>query len=82
MWKQTTSYFGKYAARTRATERRQDELKQELETTSITQQLNPQLDELPEPPPKASSSWAALIKRVYEVEPLICSKLAKALFMV
>lgn len=72
MWEQTSRYFGKYAARTRAAERRQNELKQKLLCTnnSVDEEIAPSA----EPPPKASSSWAALIKRVYEVDPLLCDK--------
>ena len=73
MWEQTTRYFGKYAARTRATERRQDELKQKQICLSAPLPTE-QPSELPEPPPKASSSWAAMIKRIYEIDPLACSK--------
>ncbi len=72
MWEQTTRYFGKYAARTRATERRQNELKQKL-----LQRNNPVDEEgitQVEPPAKASSSWASRIKRVYEVDALVCDK--------
>lgn len=73
LWEQTTRYFGKYAARTRATERRQAKL-ETLRLRNTDTAVAEQLSELPEPPAKASSSWAAMIKRVYEIDPLICSK--------
>jgi len=81
MWEQTTRYFGKYAARTRAAERRQNELKQKRQRIDD----NPfaeQLSEQQEAPPKASSSWAAMIKRVYEVDPLVCHKCGGAMKIV
>ncbi len=77
IWEQTTRYLGKYAARTRATERRQNELKQKLQRRNNgfdQQQAAPV-----EPPPKASSSWVSLIKRVYEVDPLVCDKCGGAM---
>jgi len=80
MWEQTTRYFGKYAARTRAAERRQNELKQKLlrRNNSVDEGIIAPL----EPPAKASSSWASLIKRVYEVDPLVCDKCGGAMKIV
>jgi len=81
MWEQTTRYLGKYASRTRATERRQNDLKQKRQHDKGVP-LSVELDERHEPPPKASRSWAALIKRVYEVDPLICDKCGGAMKIV
>lgn len=62
-FEQTTRYFGLYSARTRGVRG-----KAELEpvTLGVT---------LPEDKPRQpSSSWARLIKKVYEVDPLVCPK--------
>ncbi len=81
-WEQTTRYFGKYAARTRGKERL--EQKWNLKIESVTSSNSFSFDSTDsgavdntsssEPAPKASRSWAAMIKRIYEVDPLQCEK--------
>lgn len=81
-WEQTTRYFGKYAARTRGKERLAREWKQKFESdTSVdfsdsgTSSLDSVGDTAAtEPTQKASRAWAAMIKRIYEVDPLLCEK--------
>ena len=53
-------------------ELRQNELSQKLRrnNNAFEEEMTPPV----EPPPKAFSSWAALIKQVYEVDPLLCDK--------
>ena len=59
-WESTTRYYGAYSSRTRG------ELKkrQQQELTIL-----PPTEKKP-----ASRTWAALIKKIYEVDPLTCSK--------
>ena len=81
-WEQTTRYFGMYAARTRGKERLEREWKQKFESkTSINFFSSDSSDfsavdntSTAEPTPKASRSWAAMIKRIYEIDPLVCEK--------
>ncbi|NIP54530.1 MAG: IS91 family transposase, partial [Phycisphaerae bacterium] len=61
-WEQTVRYYGAYSARTRGVRRKR-----------VGEQVTVSLSELPERK-KASRTWAALIKRVYEVDPLVCPK--------
>ena len=65
-WEQTNRYFGAYSSRTRAVLKK----KNTAEDTSllIPCSLEPQAIK------KASKSWAALIKQVFEVDPLSCPK--------
>lgn len=65
-WESTTRYYGEYSHRRRG-ERKKNVLKQTGDTTSLP---------LPSPiaKKKASRTWAALIKKVYEVDPLVCKK--------
>ena len=68
MFEQTIRYYGAYSARSRGKGRT-------LQAEALTKDSSP----LPvpfEPPSKkaVSKSWARLIKKVYEVDPLICPK--------
>jgi hypothetical protein len=60
MWEQTTRFFGTYSARARGAARKHN--------TPIIQL------HAPEPTSRPSPRWAALMKRVFEIEPLTCSK--------
>ena len=60
-WEQTVRYFGQFSARTRG----------KLRKLSLHQDNQMQILE-PLENNKASKSWAALIKRIYEVDPLVC----------
>ena len=64
-WEQTNRYFGTYSSRTRSV------LKKQTSTDSIS--ILPCSFE-PRTIRKASRSWAALIKQVYEINPLACPK--------
>ena len=61
-WEQTTRFYGFYSHRSRG--KRREKQKAQAEFSVL------------EPVPKkaASKSWAALIKRIFEVDPLICPK--------
>ncbi len=61
VWEQTVRYLGAYSARTRGADKDQD-------------RVDDNDNEAQEDKPKPSSIWAMLIKRVYEVDPLICPK--------
>ena len=67
-WKQLTRHYGYYSTRARG-ERNKAALTQQALTTSTVLPLTSTLDK-----PKASETWAALIKQVYEVDPLECPK--------
>ena len=66
-WEATTRYFGYYAARTRGAREAQVKL---ASPDSPAVVLASTTDE---PVSPVTSSWARLIKRVYEVDPLICT---------
>jgi hypothetical protein len=59
-WESTTRYYGVYSSRTRG------ELKKQEPQALV---ILPALEKKP-----ASRTWAALIKKIYEVDPLICPK--------
>jgi len=59
MWEQTTRYYGIYAARTRGVANKRRRSKAAVSNIS-------------EPKHKASQDWTALIKRIFELEPLVC----------
>lgn len=59
VWEQTTRYYGVFAARTRG-----------LHATRKLKQLSPIL--LDEPRPAASKHWATWLKKIYNVDPLLC----------
>ena len=67
-WEQTNRYFGAYSSRTRSIEKKKQSLDEEESLQWIPYSLEPQSIR------KASKSWAALIKQVYEVDPLVCPK--------
>lgn len=77
-WEQTTRYFGKYAARTRGAERIEREWKQKLSSNTPATFIDGDGATV-EPKPKVSQNWAACIKQVYEVDPLICDKCGGAM---
>jgi len=69
-WEQLNHYYGTYASRTRGELR-----KQQLDNTSTTEPLQAEPFTTPlEPPPRPSSLWQACMKRIFEVDPLICPK--------
>jgi hypothetical protein len=72
-WEQTTRYFGKYASRTRGAERRRRQWHKRFNPDAPASFIDCHASII-EPMPKASKTWAALIKRVYEVDPLVCTK--------
>jgi hypothetical protein len=65
MWEQTTRYYGCYSARSRGAAR---------EHGSPISQLN-----IPEPTKKPSQTWATLMKKVFEIDPLTCPKCGSAM---
>ena len=60
-WESTTRYFGRYSSRARG---KRNKLKVSS-TISTGEPLQKR---------KASKRWAALIKRIFEVDPLVCPK--------
>jgi len=64
VWEQTTRYFGVYAARTRGSHANKNLKK----TTPLL------LDQPVEPKLPSSKYWATWIKRIYNVDPLLCPK--------
>ncbi len=66
-WESTVRYFGEYS------HRRRGDRKKQLATGSNAANGAP-LPPPDEDTPKPSKTWAALIKRVYEVDPLVCDK--------
>lgn len=68
MWEQTTRYYGMYSARTRGAKNREI-----LVLKSIPAPYS-FINEPEEPKRPVSRTWAAWIKKVYEVDPLICPK--------
>jgi hypothetical protein len=61
-WEQTTRFLGAYSARTRGAKNR-------LNTTDTAT-----AESLPEPKLNSSSSWARLMKKIFEIDPLKCPK--------
>ena len=74
----TNSIYGCYAARTRGKKRRLE--KEALEQAKLLAKDTNKDFALPMPPfrdepkPKPSKTWAACMKRVFEVDPLVCPK--------
>ena len=71
-FEQTVRFCGVYSARSRGKQKREKSAdNKEIQATPTTLTLSPT-----EPPTKraASRSWARLIKKVYEVDPLLCPK--------
>jgi len=66
-FEQTTRYFGAYSARTRGVRNKLAETEVPLETITLGITL-------PEQRHLVSSTWARLIKKVYEVDPLLCPR--------
>ena len=77
-WEQTTRYYGCYAARTRGKKRQVEEATKILTATANQNQDSaipmPPFRDDQEPTPKPSRTWAACMKRVFEVDPLVCPK--------
>ena len=72
-WEQTVRYVGYYSARTRGKRR-----KLTLEQTGSTAEGKPEI--LPPPAKKkASKSWARLIRKIYEADPLVCPRCGEPL---
>ena len=67
VFEQTTRYYGVYSARTRGAKRRDEKFKELLESNFQAPLFDP-------PPRPASATWARCIKRVFEVDPLVCEK--------
>ena len=67
-WEQTTRYLGLYSARTRGKMR-----KLAAEAAQHNQQEAIPLTTL-EPAPPPSKHWAIWIKKIYEIDPLVCPK--------
>jgi len=63
-WEQTARYYGYYSHRSRGKRRKLQAAAESPEILILE----------PLPKRKASKSWAALIKRVFEVDPLVCPK--------
>ena len=70
-WEQTTRYFGCYSARTRGKKRQLEEAANQDQGSAIPM---PPFPEDQEPKTKPSKTWAACMKRVFEIDPLICPK--------
>jgi hypothetical protein len=77
-WESTTRYYGAYSSRTRSVQKKQSTNNSSPESTStlIPCALEPQSIR------KASKSWASLIKRVFEIDPLICPKCSSTMRVV
>ncbi len=74
-YEQLIRYYGYYSARSRGARRREVELKQLANKPDIEPDLpDPDADKKP-----VSKSWARLIKKVYEVDPLKCPKCGGAM---
>jgi len=74
-WESTTRYYGAYSSRTRSVQKKKlaDDSHAQSAIAIIPCSLEPQSIR------KASKSWASLIKRVFEVDPLICPKCGAAM---
>lgn len=77
IWEQTTRYYGCYAARSRGAKRQFEHwdnlLKPKAEILFFAGEGKPTQNAVTtESKPKASQTWAACIKRIYDVDPLIC----------
>jgi len=63
-WEATTRYFGVYSHRYRGEERKQ----------TAVEMPDAAIEIVKEPPGKASRQWAACMKKIFEVDPLVCKK--------
>ena len=61
IWEQTTRYVGIYSCRSRGAAR-------------LREPLDELIEELPDPIVRPSRNWARLIKKVFELNPLLCPK--------
>ncbi len=62
-WEQNTRWFGAYSCRTRGA------AKKDAPSAGSDDALA-----LPEPAPKSSGSWARCMKKIFELDPLVCPK--------
>lgn len=78
-WEQTTRYYGAYSCRTRGIMKRDGFIPSVDRTSAHLFIDSSRSDRFPDEPirPKASPTWAAMIKRVYEVDPLTCPRCAQ-----
>ena len=67
-WEQTVRYYGVYSARGRGGQSRASAHTLKAPPTEKFDRLDEEVR------PKASMTWAALLKRVFEVDPLLCPK--------
>jgi hypothetical protein len=70
-WESTIRYYGYYSHRARGERKKQQAM---LHKAAFDFDQLHILPVAPEEKRKASRSWAALIKRVFEIEPLLCEK--------
>jgi hypothetical protein len=70
VWEQTSRFYGCYSARFRGAAKQTAQLKSASNPASP---FNTQIPEL-EQKPRSSSSWARLMKKFYEIDPLVCPK--------
>ena len=70
-WESTIRYYGHYSHRARG-KRNRERAKREKANSEVPA-INI-LPALPEQKAKASKSWAALIKRIFEIDPLVCPR--------
>ena len=68
-WEQTIRFYGEYSARTRGKRRAEQQRTQAAATLTLGEP-----EDKPEDKPAPSRNWASLIKRVYEVDPLVCAR--------
>ena len=61
-------YYGAYSHRSRGARRAREEVEAEAGAAST----KPDAEELP--PTKSRASWARLLRRIYEVDPLLCPR--------
>ena len=69
-WESCVRYFGVYSHRTRGEERKKASAAADKAAGEETQTI----PVVREPKRKASRLWASLIKKIYEVDPLLCPK--------
>jgi hypothetical protein len=68
-YEQVIRYYGYYSARTRGSRRREEELEKLANKGPNQAQIDRDIDKRP-----VCKSWAGLIKKVYEIDPLKCPK--------
>ena len=73
-YEKLTNYHGYYSNRSRGKRKKEQKTSQPAESTSETQSEKA--------PPASRKSWARLIKKVYEVDPLVCPKCSAPLKLI